>query len=83
MKDIPNINIPNLHDLATNRFVLMSVRLLNKIYNYDSLLISNTTETSTSSVVIKSVITSISHEKTNGESEILKTNITTHEESQF
>lgn len=44
---------------------------------------SNTTETSTSSVVIKSVITSISHEKTNGESETLKTNITTHEESQF
>ncbi|XP_034100987.1 lethal(2) giant larvae protein [Drosophila albomicans] len=45
---------------------------------------SNTNEISTSSVVIKSVITSISHEKTNGESENLKTtNVTTHEESQF
>ena len=44
---------------------------------------SNTTETSTSSVVIKSVITSISHEKTNGETEVITTKTTTHEESQF
>ncbi|KAH8412351.1 hypothetical protein KR009_001419 [Drosophila setifemur] len=44
---------------------------------------SNTTETSTSSVVIKSIITSISHEKTNGESETRTTKTTTHEESQF
>uniref|UniRef100_T1PFY4 LLGL2 protein n=1 Tax=Musca domestica TaxID=7370 RepID=T1PFY4_MUSDO len=62
MKDIPDINIPNLMDLAP---------------------LSNTTETSTSSVVIKSVITSISHEKTNGESETITTKTTTHEESQF
>ncbi|KAL7742468.1 hypothetical protein ACLKA6_019096 [Drosophila palustris] len=62
MKDIPNINVPNLLDLASK---------------------SNTTETSTSSVVIKSVITSISHEKSNGESETLKANTKTHEESQF
>ncbi|XP_022222435.1 lethal(2) giant larvae protein [Drosophila obscura] len=62
MKDIPDINIPNLMDLASK---------------------SNTTETSTSSVVIKSVITSISHEKTNGESENVTTKTTTHEESQF
>ncbi|XP_075153995.1 LLGL domain-containing protein l(2)gl isoform X2 [Haematobia irritans] len=45
--------------------------------------LSNTTETSTSSVVIKSVITSVSHEKTNGESETTTTKTTTHEESQF
>ncbi|EDV30787.1 uncharacterized protein Dana_GF14872, isoform A [Drosophila ananassae] len=62
VNDIPNINIPNLMDLASK---------------------SNTTETSTSSVVIKSVITSISHEKTNGESEARTTKTTTHEESQF
>ncbi|XP_017037032.1 lethal(2) giant larvae protein-like isoform X2 [Drosophila kikkawai] len=40
---------------------------------------SNTTETSTSSVVIKSIITSISHEKTNGESEIRTTRTTANE----
>ncbi|XP_017859889.1 PREDICTED: protein lethal(2) giant larvae [Drosophila arizonae] len=62
IKDMPNINIPNLLDLASK---------------------GNTTETSTSSVVIKSVITSISHEKTNGENETLKTKTTTHEESEF
>ncbi|XP_055916623.1 lethal(2) giant larvae protein [Eupeodes corollae] len=46
--------------------------------------LSNTTETTTSSVVIKSVITSISHEKTNGESDtITSTKTTTREESQF
>ncbi|KNC24625.1 hypothetical protein FF38_09636 [Lucilia cuprina] len=45
--------------------------------------LSNTTETSTSSVVIKSVITSVSHEKTNGEAEVITTKTTTHEESQF
>ncbi|KAH8237824.1 hypothetical protein KR032_002653 [Drosophila birchii] len=44
---------------------------------------SNTTETTTSSVVIKSVITSISHEKENGESETRTTRMTTHEESEF
>ncbi|XP_037709326.1 lethal(2) giant larvae protein isoform X2 [Drosophila subpulchrella] len=44
---------------------------------------SNTTETSTSSVIIKSVITSISHEKTNGESDIGTTKNTAPEESQF
>ncbi|XP_068141738.1 lethal(2) giant larvae protein isoform X1 [Drosophila tropicalis] len=43
----------------------------------------NTTETNTSSVVIKSIITNISHEKTNGESETVTTKTTTHEESQF
>ncbi|KAH8279621.1 hypothetical protein KR018_008349 [Drosophila ironensis] len=62
VNDIPDINIPNLMDLASK---------------------SNTTETSTSSVVIKSVITSISHDKTNGESETRTTKTTTHEESQF
>ncbi|EDW71166.1 lethal(2) giant larvae protein [Drosophila virilis] len=62
IKDIPNINIPNLFDLASK---------------------GNTTESSTSSVVIKSVITSISHEKTNGKNETLKTKSTEHEESQF
>ncbi|XP_036340312.1 mediator of RNA polymerase II transcription subunit 15-like [Rhagoletis pomonella] len=35
--------------------------------------LSNTTETNSSSVVIKSIITSISHEKTNGETETTKT----------
>jgi len=45
--------------------------------------LSNTTETSTSSVVIKSIITSISHDKTNGEAETVTTKTTTHEESQF
>ncbi|XP_017110995.1 lethal(2) giant larvae protein isoform X1 [Drosophila elegans] len=49
----------------------------------DLALKSNTTETSTSSVVIKSVITSISHEKTNGESELRTPKTTTPEESQF
>ncbi|KAI8033682.1 hypothetical protein M5D96_013560 [Drosophila gunungcola] len=49
----------------------------------DLALKSNTTETSTSSVVIKSVITSISHEKTNGESELGTPKTTTPEESQF
>lgn len=45
---------------------------------------SNTTETTTNSVVIKSVITSISHEKTNGEADtITTTKTTTREESQF
>ncbi|XP_037957750.1 lethal(2) giant larvae protein isoform X2 [Teleopsis dalmanni] len=45
---------------------------------------NSTTETSTSSVVIKSVITSISHEKTNGDTtETVTTKTTTHEESQF
>lgn len=45
---------------------------------------SNTTETTTSSVVIKSVITSISHERTNGESDtITTTKSTTREESQL
>ncbi|XP_044315560.1 lethal(2) giant larvae protein-like [Drosophila rhopaloa] len=62
MNDIPDINIPNLSDLATT---------------------SNTTDTSTSSVVIKSVITSISHEKANGESETKRTKNTTPKESQF
>ncbi|XP_043655548.1 lethal(2) giant larvae protein isoform X1 [Drosophila teissieri] len=42
----------------------------------------NTTETSTSSVVIKSIITNISHEKTNGDSKI-GTPKTAPEESQF
>uniref|UniRef100_A0A1B0FDF2 Lethal(2) giant larvae protein n=1 Tax=Glossina morsitans morsitans TaxID=37546 RepID=A0A1B0FDF2_GLOMM len=62
MKDVTDVNIPNLMDLAP---------------------LSNTTETNTSSVVIKSVITSISHEKTNGETEVVTTKTTTHEESQF
>lgn len=62
MKDIKDVNIPNLKDLAP---------------------LSNTTETSTNSVIIKSVITSISHEKTNGEAEVTTTKTTTHEESQF
>ncbi|XP_017046290.2 lethal(2) giant larvae protein isoform X1 [Drosophila ficusphila] len=44
---------------------------------------SQTTESSTSSVVIKSVITTISHEKTNGEGEINTTKKTVPEESQF
>nr|prf lethal(2)giant larvae gene [Drosophila melanogaster] len=42
----------------------------------------NTTETSTSSVVIKSIITNISHEKTNGDNKI-GTPKTAPEESQF
>lgn len=56
-----------------------------KIYGKNLLFspFSNTTETSTSSVVIKSVITSVSHEKTNGEAEVITTKTTTHEESQF
>jgi len=39
-----------------------------------------TTDTNTSSVVIKSIITSISHDKQNGETE---TTTTTRKESQF
>ncbi|XP_023165771.2 protein lethal(2) giant larvae isoform X1 [Drosophila hydei] len=62
MKDMSNINIQNLLDLASR---------------------GNSTETSTSSVIIKSTITSISHEQTNGENETLKTKTTTHEESEF
>ncbi|CAD6998863.1 unnamed protein product [Ceratitis capitata] len=45
--------------------------------------LSNTTETNSSSVVIKSIITSISHEKTNGETETVTTKTTQREESQF
>uniref|UniRef100_A0A0A1XSU4 Lethal(2) giant larvae protein n=1 Tax=Zeugodacus cucurbitae TaxID=28588 RepID=A0A0A1XSU4_ZEUCU len=45
--------------------------------------LSNTTETNSSSVVIKSIITSISHEKTNGETETVTTKTTQSEESQF
>ncbi|XP_067622732.1 lethal(2) giant larvae protein isoform X3 [Eurosta solidaginis] len=62
MKDVTDINIPNLMDLAP---------------------LSNTTETNSSSVVIKSTITSVSHEKTNGESETVTTKTTKREESQF
>ncbi|XP_053961405.1 lethal(2) giant larvae protein [Anastrepha ludens] len=45
--------------------------------------LSNTTETNSSSVVIKSIITSISHEKTNGETETVTSKTTKREESQF
>lgn len=83
MKDIPNLNIPNLQDLASKGFVKKyHTNYQMKNYKYLSTF-SNTTETSTSSVVIKSVITTISNEKTNGENETLKTTTTTHEESQF
>lgn len=85
MKDIPNLNIPNLQDLASKGFVKKyHTNCQSKITSIFQLsTFSNTTETSTSSVVIKSVITTISNEKTNGENETLKTTTTTHEESQF
>lgn len=45
--------------------------------------LGKTTETNTSSVVVKSVITSISHGATNGEPETVVTKTTTRKESQF
>lgn len=83
MSEIPNINISNLEDLESKRCA--STRNIDISFNlliFFFLPNRNTTETSTSSVVIKSIITNISHEKTNGDNKI-GTPKTAPEESQF
>ncbi|XP_031632290.1 protein lethal(2) giant larvae [Contarinia nasturtii] len=62
MKDVPDINISNLKDLAP---------------------IGETTETSSNTIVIKSIITTISNGQENGETEKITTTTTTRKESQL
>ncbi|KAH8409541.1 hypothetical protein KR222_008146 [Zaprionus bogoriensis] len=67
----------------TTNFDMKDIPNLNISNLQDLTSKGSTTETNTSSVVIKSVITSISQEKTNGENEPFQTKTTLHEESQF